>query len=312
MLTLGTEEFSKILGENPDSLGDHARSIIDASNFRYRVIAGAELESLILKILKRIEADTQIVGAPDRINAWENGWKENLDAFTATTDFNGDALIPRFIRPSQPLRLFSNYIAAEDPWFELNFVRVLRAYLAEKYFKECSDIHEFGCGTGFNLIGIGEIFPDKSYHGSDFVNSSVELVTQLSQRVDIRLTGTLFDMKIPSHDYQMSSASGVLTFGSLEQLSGDIDPIFEFFVKKNARFYIHVEPAQELYHLSNLSDYLAHKFQSKRKYTSGLYGKLRNLETTGFIELLKVKRCFFGSLYMEGYNIFVWRPKLKI
>ena len=162
------------------------------------------------------------------------------------------------------------------------------------------------------MIAIGDLFPKKRYYGSDFAKSSVDLVNQISQRVNISLTGRLFDMKNPSEDYQISSDSGVLTFGSLEQLSGNIDPIFDFFLEKNARIYIHVEPAEELYHLSNLSDWLAHKFQTKRKYTSGLYGKLKNLDATGLIELLKVKRCFFGSLCMEGYNLFIWRPKNKI
>ena len=56
-----------------------------------------------------------------------------------------------------------------------------------------------------------------------------------------------------------------------------------------------------------LNDYLAIKFQGNRGYSAGLLPLLQRLEKQGKIELLKVKRLFFGSLYMEGYNTFVWK-----
>ena len=58
---------------------------------------------------------------------------------------------------------------------------------------------------------------------------------------------------------------------------------------------------------SKLNDYLAIKFQGNRGYSAGLLPLLERLEKQGKIELLKVKRLFFGSLYMEGYNTFVWK-----
>ena len=58
---------------------------------------------------------------------------------------------------------------------------------------------------------------------------------------------------------------------------------------------------------SKLNDYLAIKFQGKRGYSEGLLPLLKRLEKLGKIELIKVKRLFFGSLYMEGYNTFVWK-----
>jgi SAM-dependent methyltransferase len=309
MQNLGIEDFGVILDEDPSYFSEHTKSIINAENFRYRLIQGDELEQLVLRILGRIESDTQIVGAPDRTEAWSRGWGENLKEFSSMSEFSPSALIPKFIRPGQPLRLFSNYIAAEDPWFELNFIRVLRSYLAHKFLHDCPDIHEFGCGTGFNLVDIAGIFPEKRYFGSDFVKSSVDLVREIPLKTNINLEAALFDMKKPNESYPLESHSGVFTFGSLEQLSGNIDPIFDFFIKKGAKIFLHVEPAEELYKTTNLSDWLAHKFQTKRCYTGGLSVKLRALENKGLIEILKIKRCFFGSLFMEGYNIFVWRPK---
>jgi SAM-dependent methyltransferase len=297
-----------MFGVAPASFPEETRRLIDSLNFRYRVIEGDEFEQLVLRILHRIESDRQIVGAPERKKRWEEGWRENLDAFRES-GFSEESLVPKFIRRGQPLRLNQAYVCGEDPDFELNFVRVLRNWLACDYLSGMDEIHEFGCGTGFNLLAIADMFPAKRYFGSDFVAPSVELVNAIAREKNIGLVGRIFDMKAPDHSYELGPKSGVFTFGSIEQLAGDIDPMFEFLLSKEPGVCLHVEPAEELYDLNNLSDFLAHKFQSRRKYTSGLLKKLRDLESQGRIEVLKVKRLFFGSLFMEGYNLFVWRKK---
>ena len=70
-----------------------------------------------------------------------------------------------------------------------------------------------------------------------------------------------------------------------------------------------MEPTIELYDESNLLDYLAMRFHVKRGYTEGYLPRLRELESQNKVEILKVKRLFFGSLYMEGYSCLIWRPK---
>jgi len=50
------------------------------------------------------------------------------------------------------------------------------------------------------------------------------------------------------------------------------------------------------------------KFHRKRGYTENYLTRLRELEAQNEIEILKVKRLFFGSLYMEGYSYMIWRP----
>lgn len=309
MKRLNKHDFGEMFGVSSSSFSSQTLELINSTNFRYREIRGLELEQLILRILQRIDGDRQIVGAPERKTRWEDGWKENLDAFRET-NFSEDSLVPRFIRHGQPLRLNQDYVSSEDPNFELNFVRALRSWLAFAYFAEMDEIHEFGCGTGFNLLAFSELLPERRYFGSDFVSSSVDLVNLIAREKGINLSGQLFDMKCPDYSYKMGPKSGVLTFGSIEQLAGDIDPMINFLLsQKHMEVCIHVEPAEELYDLNNLSDFLAYRFQSRRKYTSSLIGKLRDLELRGHVELLKVKRLFFGSLFMEGYNVVAWRKK---
>ena len=71
-------------------------------------------------------------------------------------------------------------------------------------------------------------------------------------------------MLSPDYDYQILQNSGIFTFGSLEQLASDVDPILNFFISKKPNICVHTEPVIELYDKeNNLSDFLAAKFQDK-------------------------------------------------
>ena len=186
-------------------------------------------------------------------------------------------------------------------------VKVLQSFIATEYFSSVDTIYEFGCGTGHNLIAFAKIFPSKRFIGSDFVQSSIDLVNYVSKKAHYNLTASLFDMKNPDFNQQLEKESGLLTFGALEQLAGEIDNIFSYFLKQDCKVFVHIEPAEEFYDLNNLADFLAFKFQTKRGYTKGLYAKLIGLQNDVQIRLVKVKRLFFGSLNIEGYNLFVWK-----
>ena len=69
-----------------------------------------------------------------------------------------------------------------------------------------------------------------------------------------------------------------------------------------------MEPTVELYDETNLVDHLAAKFHKKRGYTQGYLPRLKALEAEKKVEILKVKRTYFGSLFMEGFSFIIWRP----
>jgi len=305
--SLNDSDFATLFGTSCGAIDPSVRNLIDSLDFRYRIIAGEELEGLLLEVLKRIDLDTQIVGADVRREVWDRGWRENLEDFRSN-HLSETSLVPKFIRNGKPLRLFRSYVASEDPAFELNFVKVLRAWMFNEYFGEVSNIYEFGCGTGFNLVALSELYPDKTLFGSDFVSSSVELVNEIAGRKELSLSGFLFDMKNPDPAYRLRPNAGVFTFGALEQLAGSVDQFFNYLLSQSPEICIHVEPDEILYDSSNLYDYLALRFQTKRGYTGGLSRKLYSLEGQKKIRVIKSKRVAFGSLMMEGYNIFAWQP----
>jgi hypothetical protein len=303
------DDFAKSFGESAVDFSNSLKEKIDSLNFNYRFPSNEENESLILEALLKIDTDKQVIGAKERDEVWFKGWDENLKLYRES-GYSEESLTPKFVRPGNPIRLNKQFILPEDDNFELNFIEVYRHWYIEKYFKNVDDIHEFGCGTGFNLLHINKILPDKKLFGSDFVQSSVDLVNEIARQKNIDLVGQIFNMLNPDDSYHISSNSALYTFGSLEQLASELDPILNFFISKNPKICIHTEPAIEMYEDNSLIDYLGRKFQGKRGYSSGLISKLKQMESDGKIEIIKIKRLYFGSYFMEGYNMMVWRPKL--
>ena len=307
MKCLAISDFAQLFGTNAKSFSASCRKLIESMNFKYRVIYGEELEKLILRILVAIDQDKQIIGDHKRRDVWNKGWLENLEEYK-NSHYNDQKLIPKFIRNNNPVRLNQNYIQPSNPKFELDFIQVYRQWFLETYFDEFDNIYEFGCGTGFNLVAASEIYPNKYLFGSDFVQSSVDLVNEIARSKKINLEGSLFDMINPNYEYQIRSNSGIFTFGALEQLASNTNNMLDYLIAQQPGICLHTEPAIELYEQDNLSDYLAIKFQGKRGYTKGLLPQLYTLESKGKIKIIKIKRLFFGSLLMEGYNLIIWKP----
>lgn len=294
-------------GTDIEDINKNCSDIINGIDLRYSIIKGFEYEQLILQILKKIDEDNQIVGDPSRKKVWNDGWKENLDEFI-NSNYNLEKLVPKFIKPWQEIRYNMVYIRSKNPNIELDYYRIFRQWLFKKYFTEYDNIYEFGCGTGFNLVSLAQLFPNKKLYGSDFVTSSIDILNKISENYKFNIDGFHFDMINPDFNVKLEKNSAIFTIGSIEQLAGKFEQFIKYLLEQKISLAIHVEPIIELYHDDNLADYLAKKFQSKRGYTNSFLPYLKKLESNNVINLLKVKRLYFGSLYMEGYNLVIWKP----
>jgi len=311
MLTMTLEDFAYSFGTTIDDIPEESRVLINSKDFNYEIIEGSEKDKIILNIINRIESDQQIVGATERKDVWQKGWDENLQEFIVS-DYDPEALIPKFIRPGQPMRFNREFILSSNHMLELDFFRVFRIWLFKKYLNNIDSVYEFGCGTGFNLVELARLYPDKKLFGLDFVPASRDLVNKLGKSYNLNLTGDLFDMINPNEEIHLYSNSAVMTFGSIEQLAGKFEYFLQYILKQAPAICINMEPTIELYDENHLLDYLAIKFHKKRGYTIGYLPRLQQLEEEGKIEILKVKRLFFGSMFMEGFTYMVWRPREKV
>jgi len=301
------EDFARSFGTTVEDIPDDCRELIAKTDFRYKILEGEERDRVLLDVLKKIESDTQIIGAAGRQDVWEQGWEGNLQDFI-NSGYNLDTLTPKFIRPNQVIRFKGNYIMPSNPMFELDYFRVFRRWLFNKYLRDVDSIYEFGCGTGFNLVELAQLYPEKKLHGLDFVPSSRDLVNKIGEVYGWKITGYLFDMLSPDENFEIENNSAIFTIGAIEQLAGNFEPFLQFLFKSSPELCIHIEPTIELYDENNLIDYLAMKFHRKRGYTENYLTRLRELEAQNRIEILKVKRPFFGGLYMEGYSHMIWKP----
>ena len=304
---ISIDDFCKSFGTDKNSFSKECLSSIEETDFSYKILEHEERDNIILEILKKIESDQQRIGEPKRKTIWNNGWQENLDKFVGS-GYDLESLIPKFIRDDQVIRLNGNYVKPNNPRFEYDYMTIFRKWLIENYFHPFKNVYEFGCGTGLNLVLLSETYPEKDLYGSDFVSASVKLVSEISTQKNKRIKARKFDMIHPDYDFRIEPNSIVFTFGAIEQLSSKFEDFIQYLLHFKPALCIHVEPTIELYDPNTLFDYLAMKFHRNRGYTEGLLTKIRELEEQGLAQLEKVKRLNFGSLFMEGYMYFVWKP----
>ncbi len=301
------ERVAELFGTTVEGLGQKCRDFYNTLNMDYELIEGEERELLVLDILKKIDSDKQIIGAPERTEIWHNGWGENLDDFRKEKDKK--SIVPKFFRPNKTVRFGGEFINPVNQNFERDYAILLQYYIYHRLFtSNIKNVYEFGAGSGFNLANIMEYDSALNLYGSDFVQSSVDLINEMGSHYETSIEAEVFDMIEPNYDYNIKPNSCVFTHGALEQLAGKVKNMINFLVYKKPEICFHIEPTLEFYNDDNLFDYLQIKFHEKRGYSSGYVPYLQKLESEGKIEIKECRRLFFGSKFMEGYNLVVWKP----
>lgn len=305
---LGVEEFAALFGTTAAELPDAARRTVAERDFSFRVFDGEARDRMLIAVFQCIDSGELSLAGPGGRARWESGWAENLAAFVES---RGDVarLVPRYIRPGQPLRLAQHYVEVTDPEFELNWYRVFRDWLVRTHLGGFDHIFEFGCGSGHNLPVLARANPRTRVVGLDWAEASCEIAERLRTVAGLRVEGRRFDFFHPDPSLDVPANSAVLTVGALEQTGTDHVAFIEFLVRKRPRLCVHVEPIVEWYDADNLVDYAAIRFMQARNYLSGLPATLARLEGEGRIEIVKTRRAYFGSLFIEGYSQLMWRPR---
>lgn len=305
-ITLG--DFADIIGTNENDIPEECRDLFLSHNFKYRKLTPDKEEKLMKEIGFEIDSGKFNVAGKAKQPKWDAGWKENLDDFTKS-NFSLDALMPKYVRPVKAMRLNSGYVAPEDPNFEFNLRSALKCYLFNKYLRGVNPIYEFGCGPAINLIPLAKMFPEKTFHGLDWVEAPKKIVDLLAEKQGWKMKGHVFDMFSPDYNFKLEKGSGVLLFSALEQLGTDFGVFLDYLIANKPEIVLHIDSLQELYDRSNPFDNLAYKFSEKRNYLTGYVTKIKELEQDGKIEILKIQRVNFGHMqYFDGYSYDVWRP----
>ena len=308
MPSLRLIDFADIFGTTIDFLPEACKQAIAGKNWNYRAIEGAERDGIILDLLSRIESRRLTLVENEDKSRWEKGWDENLQAFNASGG-KLDALIPKYLRPGLPVRLYGEFVRPEDSDFETNWYTIYRAWFVQRYLAGFQNIFEFGSGSGFNVAYLAQQFPQARIVGLDWAMPAVEIVESLRKTHGLNTVGRQFDFFHPDNSLDLPRGSEVFTVGALEQTGTQWGAFLEFILSKKPACCFHIEPIHEWYdHENNLVDYTAWRAHEVRNFWRGFPAKIIELEKAGRARILKTKRINFGSLVLEGYSQLIWQP----
>ena len=288
---LQQQDFEVLFGEPRESLFQECRELVDRLDFRYEILHGPSREEVFLRVLKTLEQHLEAAGS-HRKQRWENGWAENLSDFQ-NAGYDLAALAPKFVRPHEIIRLRGEYIRPYSHQFEANFVKVLRHWMFEKWFRSVDYIYEFGCGTGHNLVDAAFLFPGRLLYGLDWSQASQAILRLLKEKHGFNIVGREFNMLEPDETFSLNPQSGVLTVGAMEQLGCKYHEFLNYILAQRPQICVHVETMYELYDQTVLFDYVAAKYLEKRNYLKGFLGTLEALERDGEIQILGTFRTFW-------------------
>jgi SAM-dependent methyltransferase len=274
-------------------------------DFGYRRLAQGERDALILGILKKLDAFTQV--GEHRKHIWEMAWSDVAKRYAENQGRLAD-LEPSFVGGTGQIRLQGDYAIPLDKKFELNFFRVIRTWLFRKYLRDTASVYEFGCGSGYNLAALAEMAPEKRLVGLDWAVPAVGLINEVAAKYGFKLEGRQFDFFHPDENLTLEPGAGVMTFCALEQTGAGFTTFIDWLLRRRPGVVISMEPMIEFYDRDSLVDDLAIRYHEHRKYLNGYYSYVARLAEQSKVEILKAKRLGLGSLYHEGYSLLIWRP----
>jgi len=289
------------VGEIPTSIAEALRS----EPLLYRRLATPERDTVLQQLLEQLLSPELPPVGKHRQVVWEQGWSETLDEFVAA-GYDVGKLIPKYTRLGEAIRFGGDYAQPRDADFEVRLSRYQRQVLFQKYFRDCANVYEFGCGTGLNLVYLAKTLPKARVVGLDWVHSSRKLVEAIARRhpsVDFRH----FDF-FSVEPFGLGAASGACTVTALEQVGEDFKPFLEFLIEARPQIVLHIEPVEEMYDAGNLFGYIGRAYHRKRRYLSGFLGELERLESAGRIRILQKHQTGFGIQRHDPFSLIAWRP----
>lgn len=283
-------------------------------NFVYDILPEKEKIDRIGMFMQDLDEHKFSLAGPQKQTRWEEGWKENLIEFK--THPSAQALIPKFYKPCI-MRLGQELILPQSPTFRYDLWKIYSTHLFKQYLQGQTHIHEFGCGTGYNLVNLAQLFPHTSLSGSDWVPSSLELIQEINQHFGYQIGGTLFDMFHPNQLRLINENSligippgaALLTLGAMEQLGKHFHNFLDYLIAARPSLVIHVEPIVEFRHPMNTYEYINIKFAQERNYLRGFWPALLHKKEKKEIELVTSIRVDIADFHHCSWDLVVWRPK---
>ena len=240
------------------------------------------------------------------LEKWDSGWKENYLEFLKTKKVN--SLVPKYFYKSNIIRINGEFYKSINKNFDSKLLNLINTHIFEKYFKNNNKpIVEFGCGTGSNLLLLRKINKKSLLLGLDWSQYSQKILNKFNND---NVFGYKFDYFNPYFDKKIKFEQNewsCYTVASLEQVGKKYINFINFLKKNKPSIIVNIEPINELLNLKNINDNLSIRYAKKRGYLNGYYNYLLKLQKSKIIKILKVRKSYFGSKYINGYSLVVWK-----
>lgn len=292
-----------------DNFSTVLKNLIRKLNLKYRLLKKKEMNDHQIEIDKILRSNL-IPSGSKRKKIWDRGWKDIMKSFKKKK--KTESLIPHYYKRGKSIMRFnSQYIIPEKNNFEATFLKIVQRYIAEKYLKKYSNIYEFGCGTGHNLLAFSSILNEpKKFYGLDWSRYSQKIIKLIEKykmnEINHSFIGCSFDFFKINKNYKINNNSVCLTWGSLEQVGSKFKEILDFFLKKDFKIIINIEPFNEIYKSNSKFDINGLKYHKKRKYLFNYYKKIKSLEKKRIVKIIKYRR-IIGSAFHDGWNILIFK-----
>ena len=272
----------------------------------FEELSNKEFQATMVHVIDTLQSDL-IKAGQHRKGDWHAGWQSNFVEYVKSK--STQAAIPGYFEKSKFARWQNRWILPNDSLLELKLLGALVDSTLSKYSKSPSAIYEFGCGTGQHLFRLRKLFPESRLIGLDWATSSQDLIKSFSKHNDdSNLSGLNFDFFSPREDLLVPPDSIFLTVAALEQVHDNHNLFVNWIMKKKPKYVINIEPIEEFLDPSNLLDSISIKYFRKRNYLKGYFQYLLELEKQEKLTILDRRRTMFGSLFIEGYSVVVWKP----
>ena len=272
----------------------------------FRHLTSLERDQSLIQIVNALLSASPKAGA-HRQSDWESGWGQNLQDLKQSSDES--KIIPKYFGKYNLVRWRQEIVAPVHKNLEYQMFGFILDWISDELLGDFSDIYEFGAGTGGNLLRFRKRHDATTLWGLDWVRSSQNIIKLIAERTeDSNIRAVHFDYFNPDETFLLSDSCAVVTVASLEQIGSKFEPFLNYLMKNSPRLVVHVEPIGELLDQNNLMDYLSLEYAKKRDYLLGFLTRLRELESTKKIEIIRAQRSYMGSFLLDGYSIIVWRP----
>jgi hypothetical protein len=293
------------------SLSPALRKECDGASLRYEEISDKERDDYIREVVdvlfkNILDKDTKPAGQ-HRLQEWEQGWNENLEALKKGKDVKD--IVPRYHGKHKLVHWRQRMIRPITPDFDYKILCFIVDWSIETFLRDVDVLFEFGCGPAYHLLRARKYNPQAKMIGLDWTKTSQEIIKQISNLgIDKNIEGRNFNFFEPDYSIEVPPKSGFLTVAALEQVGDRFDQFLEFVMNKKPSICVHFEPIDELLDQTHLIDRLSTLYFRKRDYLSGFLPKLHRLQDEGKIKILREQRTYTGSFFIEGHSLVVWSP----